>query len=365
MAGPIRIAHVMGKMVGGGVEAFVMNYYRHVDRSRIQFDFIVDSDSTLVPTDEIETLGGNIYVVPSYQDIINYQRCLIDLFQCNSWNIVHSHLNTLSVFPLRAAQKAGVPVRIAHSHSTLGREELKRNIAKLVLRPFSTRYATDLFACSKHAGDWLFGSGSKYTVINNAIDLDRFTFDSHVRERLRAELGISESDFVVGAVGRLVTQKNYQFLLSAFSVLLKRKRDSWLVIVGDGPLRDQLKSACIDLAIQDRVLFLGLRNDANEFYQAFDVFAMPSVYEGLGIAVIEAQASGLPCVLSNAVPGEAQVTDRCSFIDLNSAESWAERLAACDAVRDRETDLSLFQSFDIKKAARYLANLYFNLYENA
>lgn len=173
MTEQIRVAQVVGKMVGGGVEAVVMNYYRHIDRSKVQFDFLVDSDSTLVPREEIESLGGRVFEIPPYQHVVEYQRELQRLFKEENWKIVHSHINALSVFPLRAAKKAGVPVRIAHSHSTSGKGEFAKNVVKGFLKLFSTRYPTDLAACTEYAGKWLFGS-SHFTVFNNAIDLSSF-----------------------------------------------------------------------------------------------------------------------------------------------------------------------------------------------
>lgn len=153
MTEPVRVAQVVGKMVGGGVEAVVMNYYRHIDHSKVQFDFLVDSDSTLVPRDEIESLGGRVFEIPPYQHVVKYQRELQRLYKQEGWNIVHSHINALSVFPLRAAKKAGVPVRIAHSHSMSGKGEFAKNVVKGFLKLFSTRYPTNLAACTEHAGN--------------------------------------------------------------------------------------------------------------------------------------------------------------------------------------------------------------------
>ena len=185
---PVRVAQIIGKWVGGGVESVVMNYYRYIDRTKIQFDFICDEDSTNIPYDEIEQLGGRVILVPPYQKVFEYQKELIKIFKDNNYKIVHSHINTLSIFPLRAAKKAGVPIRIAHSHSTTNKKEWKRNLVKQVLRPFSKVYATDYMCCSELAGRWLFGNkeydkGNVY-LLNNAIDLDKFKFDKIMRKKL-------------------------------------------------------------------------------------------------------------------------------------------------------------------------------------
>ena len=191
---PIIVAHIMGKWLGGGVEAVVMNYYRHIDRNKIQFDFICDCDSTDIPYDEIKELGGRVILVPPYQQIFKYIKELKKVFQENGYQIVHSHINTLSVFPLYAAKKSGIPVRIAHSHSTTNQREKKKNLMKQLLRPFSKVYATDYMCCSEHAGRWLFREKTyddgKVFLLNNAIDLDEFKYDEKIRKEKRNELGI-------------------------------------------------------------------------------------------------------------------------------------------------------------------------------
>lgn len=185
---PIVIGMIMGKWLGGGVESVVMNYYKHIDRNKIQFDFICDNDSTNIPYDEIEKLGGRVILCPSYTKVFKYQKFLIDLFKKNKYKIVHSNVNTISVFPLRAAYKAGVPIRIAHSHSTSNKKEWKKNLVKNTLRPFSKKYANVYFACSELAGRWLFGDKTfnegKVTIINNAIDLNKFKFNKDIRTKI-------------------------------------------------------------------------------------------------------------------------------------------------------------------------------------
>lgn len=241
---PIRIAHIVGKMMNGGVEAVVMNYYRHIDRSRIQFDFIVDEDSTYIPREEIESLGGRVFIVPPYQRLNKYISALSNLFKENHYKIVHSHINTLSVFPLYAAKKAGVPVRIAHNHSTAAPGEWKKNILKYTLRPFAKVYATHYAACSRYAGEWLFGRRSmergEVTIFNNAIDLDKFKYNENVRNEVRKELGL-EGKFVIGHVGRFCYQKNQEFLIDVFEEVYKQNPDAVLILIGDGPDRKKIE----------------------------------------------------------------------------------------------------------------------------
>lgn len=358
MSEPIRVAHVMGKMLGGGVEQVVMNYYRHIDRSRVQFDFVVDSDSTLVPRGEIESLGGRVFTVPPYQRVIAYQRALIEIFLKQRWKIVHSHENALSVFPLRAAKRAGVPVRIAHSHSTAGRGETARNAIKWVLRRFANVYPTHRMACSRHAGEWLFGKGANFTILHNAIELSDFWFDPGIRDEVRVELGIPDSKLAIGHVGRFVTQKNQSFLLDVFAKVIADGVDAVLILVGDGPMRGEMEEMAGRFGLSDRVLFLGQRDDVARLYQAFDVFCLPSLYEGLGIVAIEAQVAGLPCLLSDCVPEEAVISDKAITLSIRDTRAWFD--GVCNVARGNSRDVCLgdFAGYDISSAAKWLEQFY-------
>lgn len=361
MAEPIRVAHVVGKMVGGGMEQVVMNYYLHIDRSRVQFDFVVDSDSVLVPRREIESLGGRVFTVPPYQRVIAYQRALIKLFREQRWKIVHSHENALSVFPLRAAKRAGVPVRIAHSHSTAGRGETTRNAIKWVLRRFANVYPTQRVACSKHAGEWLFGKDADFTVLYNAIDLSEFRFDSKVRDEARVELGISDSVLAIGHIGRFVAQKNQSFILDVFAKVIARDIDAVLVLVGDGPMRGGMEEKAERLGLSGRVLFLGQRDDVARLYQAFDVFCLPSLYEGLGIVAVEAQVAGLRCLLSDRVPREVAISDNTTFLPIRTEQVWSDAISSVVANYRRDIHLEDFANYDISTAARRLEQFYLGL----
>jgi len=310
---PIRVAHIIGKWLGGGVEAVVMNYYRHIDRSKFQFDFFCDSDSTNIPYEEIESLGGKVYLIPPYQKVSSYQKELTKILKENNYKIVHSHINTLSIFPLRAAKKAGVPIRIAHSHSTTNKQEWKKNILKQILRPFSKMYATHYMCCSELAGRWLFGNkeydkGNVY-LLNNAIDIDKFKYNKVIRDRIRKEYNISKDTLVVGHIGRFVKQKNHEYLIDIYNEIYKQNKNSILLLAGQGPLMDSIKTKVKELNLSNNVKFLGQINNPNELYQAMDVFVLPSLYEGLPVVGVEAQSSGLLCILSTSMTKETKVLD--------------------------------------------------------
>lgn len=366
MSNPIRIAQVMGKWVGGGVEAVVMNYYRHIDKNKIQFDFICDNDSTNIPYKEIEELGGRVILVPPYQNIFAYQKRLRKIFKMNNYKIVHSHINTLSVFPLYAAKKVGIPVRIAHSHSTTNKKEWKKNLMKQILRPFSKLYATDYMCCSELAGRWLFGNkeydkGNVY-LLNNAIDLDKFKFNEKIRKEVRKELKIKDDTLVIGHIGRFVEQKNHRFLINIFNEVHKKNKDSILLLAGQGPLQKEIKEKVNELNLNDSVIFLGQRNDANRLYRAFDVFLLPSLYEGLGMVLIEAQTSGLPCVASTEVPNIAKVTDNLVFVELDNLDEWSNSIMNTNKKvrKDYSKEVSK-HDYDINKEVKKLEKRYLTL----
>ena len=361
---PIRIAQVMGKMVSGGLESVVMNYYRNIDREKIQFDFIIDEDSTHIPRDEIESLGGRIYLVPPYQHIFKYMKTLKKLFKNNSYRIVHSHLNTLSVFPLYCAKLAKVPVRIAHSHSTSNKKEWKKNILKNILKPFSKMFANQYFACSKWAGEWLFGEKvyqqGKIKIINNAIDLEKFTYNLETREKKRKELGL-EGKFVVGHIGRFVKQKNHEFLIDVFEKLQQKIDNATLLLIGDGPLEKKVQQKIQELGIQEKVIFLGVREDVGEIYQAMDIFILPSIYEGLGMVAVEAQLADLPTFVSDEVPKEAKVTERIEFIKLSeNSDVWSEKIL--NGMKEQKKERTIVDATDsvynIKEQSKKLESYY-------
>lgn len=365
---PIVVAQIMGKWLGGGVEAVVMNYYRHIDRSKIQFDFICDSDSTNIPYEEIESLGGKVILIPPYQKIIKYIKELTGILKKNQYKIVHSHLNTLSVFPLYCAKKAGVKVRIAHSHSTTNKKEWKKNLMKQILRPFSKVFATDYFACTEHAGRWLFGNktydeGNVY-LLNNAIDLDKFKFDEKIRNKKRKELGISDDTFVIGHIGRFVAQKNHAFLIDIFKEVYKQNKKTLLLLVGQGPLKEEIQEKVNNFGLTNNVRFLGQREDVNELYNVMDLFLFPSLYEGLGMVAIEAQVNGLPCICSDEIPRIAKITNLTEFINLNdSILKWIGKINSDKEKRQKTIEKVYKSEYDIKNECKRLNHKYITLNE--
>jgi glycosyltransferase involved in cell wall biosynthesis len=293
----IRVAQVVGRMMGGGVEATVMNHYRHIDHSRIQFDFIVQNDSTVVPEDEIKALGGRVFTIPSYKHLSAYINACEQLFCDLKPTIVHSHMNALSVFPLGAAKRAGVPVRIAHSHSTSNPREYTKTAVKMALRPFAKVYPTHYAACSHYTAQWLFGekldAAGKVRIIRNAIEPEIFRFNPMVRAAKRAELGVADNQLLIGQVGRMCFQKNQLFTLDVFKQVLECHPNAVLALAGDGDMMKQVQARIHELGLERSVRMLGVRNDISSLYQALDVLAFPSTHQGADTAVRSLERLGL------------------------------------------------------------------------
>lgn len=356
--GVIRVAHIVGKMNGGGVESVVLNYHRRMDHKRVLFDFLVDEDSTRIPRGEIEEFGGRIIEIPPYQHLAQYLKALESLFRDEKYKIVHSHINTLSVFPLFAAYRANVPVRIAHSHSTAGKGELKKNALKYVLRTQSNRYPTHRLACSRYAGEWMFGKGKEFDVLPNAIELEKFAYRKEVRDEVRSMLNLRDSQLVIGHIGRFIPQKNHPFLLKLFVDLLAVRSDAVLVLAGDGENRLSVERWVQEHGIAEHVLFLGQRDDVNRLYQAFDVFVLPSLYEGLGLVGVEAQRAGLPCLFSDRITREVDLTGQSRFLSIDSTKAWVDALVACKPCSRVDIQPNDFVGYDISLQAAKLADYY-------
>lgn len=357
---PIRVAQMMTDMNYGGVEMVVMNYYRNIDRTKVQFDFFALEGSAIPQREEIEHLGGRVYVVPRYTHLSQYEREIQRIFRENEYQIVHSHMNTLGVFSLYGARRAGVPHRILQNHSTAGKGETKKNLMKYLLRPLAPVFATQLCACSRFAGAWMYGRKSQFTVLNNAIDLPKFRYDPKKRDALRKELGI-HGQKVIGNIGRFCYQKNHNLLIDIFAEVAKQE-DALLLLIGEGELEQQIRDKVHALGLDESVLFLGRRMDAYRYYQAMDLFLLPSRYEGLPVVGVEAQASGLPCVFSSAVTPEAGLLKTTVFVDGDVQQYVHAVLAGMNAERKDTSEEMKQAGFDISVEAQKLTEFYFNLW---
>lgn len=347
----------------------LMNYYRHIDREKVQFDFLTHRPYDGDYGEEIKALGGTIYHLPPLNPFSpSYLKALRGFFASHpEYRIVHVHQDCMSGVVLKEAKRAGIPVRIAHSHSSGQDKDLKYPL-KLVFRRSIPEYATDLFACGEDAGKWMF-RGAAFTVLNNAIDAAAFSFDPETRAAVRKSFGFSEKQLVIGHVGRFSYPKNHKFLIDCFDALLKRAPDAKLLLVGDdkSDLGAQIREKVRVLGIENNVFFAGLRSDVSDLMQAMDVFVFPSRYEGLPVTLIEAQAAGLPCLISDKVPIECKKTDLVRQLPLaESPAFWAD--AILEAAKTERTDTSSTikaSGFDITENAGWLQYYYEGKHKNA
>ena len=361
----IRILHVVTYMGRGGLETVLMNYYRNIDRTKIQFDFLTHRDFRADYDDEIESLGGRIYRIPRLVPWSSTYIKALDIFFKDhpEYKIVHVHQDCLSSCILKVAKYNNVPVRIAHSHANSQDKNFKYLI-KLFYRRQIPQYSTELFACSKSAGDWMF-RGANFTVLHNAIEARKYAFNKETAIDIQKLFSIPNDAFVVGHVGRFAPAKNHAFLIDIFAKIKLKKNNAVLLLVGDGELKNDIMEKVERLGLSDSVIFTGLRPDIYNMVQAMDIFVMPSNYEGLGLAIIEAQASGLHCIVSDNVSEECQVTDLVSFYSLSkSADEWADLIISkFNETRPDTLDSIIDSGYNIQENALWLQNHYIKLWE--
>ena len=355
----IRILCVFSELNCGGAETMCMNLYRRIDRSKIQFDFIKHGPRKGAFEEEICSLGGRIYEAPRYQ-IYNHRS------YCAWWRqhlkdhpehqIVHGHYFSISAVYFKVAHKMG-RITVGHSHSTSvsranwWETQLKRMFCKRI-----ERYADYCLACSQAAGHWLFPH-RKFTVLANAVDPKRFSHQPKVAEEVRIEYNLGR-DFVIGTVGRIESVKNPIGVVAIFRALCKKEPNVHLLWVGDGSLRGDVENALAQAGLSNRVVFTGVRADVDRLMQAMDVFILPSFFEGLGMVLIEAQAAGLPCLCSEGVPREVDITGRCEFLPLNQPELWAEHILATPRNRPDTRPAIQQAGYDIEITAKWLERFY-------
>lgn len=361
----VRVLQVVTSMEKGGIENMLMNFYRKIDRTKVQFDFLIHDPKRADFEDEIEEMGGRIYRTPerSLKNFGKYLNGLDEFFgQHQEYKIVHSHMNTLSVFVLKSAKKNGVPVRIAHSHIANDDSGLKGKI-KVILKSQLERVCTDFFACGEEAGRYMFGNklfeSGKICVIRNGVDCERFSFDETQRENIRNRLGLKNS-LVLGNVASFQERKNQIFILSILSELKKSGIDAKLLLVGDGETRALLESEVQHLKLEQDVVFTGVVSDVYHYVQAMDVFVFPSILEGLPLTLVEAQANGLKIFASDAVSSESDLTGLVEFLPLSlGAKEWAKRIISAMPYERQDKTAEIRQAgYDSETSAKWLEKFY-------
>lgn len=372
MNGPIKVLYFVDRMLRGGIQSLVIDWVSRFDKSKIQVDFLLlDDGNKYELEDTLKELGCNIYKLDGIWirqplDFIKASKAL-DIFFKNhhDYRVVHLHSTSKNYMVLKYAKKYRIPVRIAHSHNIdFQTKNLFKKIIGNILKPKLIKYATDYFACSYIAGNWLFGDkivkSDKFRVIHNAIDCDKFKYDEIIREKMRKEFNFLNNDIVVGHVGRFTNQKNHIFLIDIFYELFKINNNYKLLLIGTGIKEEDIKKKVKKLGLQDNVVFAGFRTDVNRCMQAMDIFLFPSLYEGLGLVLVEAQALGLPCFATkNTIPEEVKINANFEFVNLNSSE-WTDKIIKCDIIKVESKNNIRKCNYLVEDIVNELTNFYIN-----
>ena len=370
MGKQIRVLHITEMLSAAGIESFIMNVYRNIDRNKVQFDFLVLRDEKEFYDDEIASLGGRKYFVHSDKKntlirVLEESRQLEAFLQEHHYDIVHIHYTTpLRAFYLVAAKKAGVSTRIYHSHSAevSGKSKIKLAIYSYCKRIID-KYATHCFSCSEAAAKWIFSDKAlkdgQVKVIHNGIDTNRFKFDENIRKTVRNELGIDKDTFVLINTGRFTEQKNQSFILDIVAEMNKKIKVN-LLLLGDGPLKRQCQDKAKKLEIDRIVKFLGVKSNVQDYLFAADYYVMPSLYEGLPVAGIEAECTGIPCAFSDNITREVAIGENTIFFDLQKkADEWGRQILETQGYREENAVKNVKAAgYDIKDVALWLQDYY-------
>lgn len=370
MSEPIRVLHMFGALNPGGVETFVMNLYRCIDREKVQFDFALTQGKKSFFDEEALSLGARLFYYDTNKSMKwNLEKILRDH---PDYAAVHCHLYFYAGAALQIADKYQIPVRIAHAHNTSFGQvyTLKRRAYEWLMRKLILKHATHMFGCSTDACEFVFGDGimndPRCRVVYNGFDVEAYRFDPEKRAAIREQYGIRADQLVVGHVGRFEEQKNHTQMVEQFAAIHKKAPDTKFLMVGRGSLMDAIKEKCAKLGILEHCVFAGAQKDTPSYYSAMDVFLFPSLYEGLGSVLIEAQANGLHVITSKTVvPWDIDVTGHASFVPLEaSADEWADAVLSVKRETDGESNRRVAETYDMKIVSKVLQNIYLGKLRN-
>ena len=369
---PFRVLHVLGKMNRGGAETMVMNLYRNIDRSKVQFDFIVHSIEKGDYDDEIKELGGNIFYLPKFRfsTVLKYVNSWVEFFYKHpEYQIIHGHIRSTASIYLPLAQKYGLKT-VIHSHSTSNGSGFPSLIKYFFQIPLRWDIVDYYFACSKDSGRWLYGNArltkANFHIFKNTIETMKYIQCPKVRISKRREMQL-EGKFVIGHVGRFHQSKNHDFIIDILSEIYKKNKQVLLLLIGTGDLENKIKQKVSALGFSDIVKFLGVRSDVPDLLRAMDVFLFPSLYEGLPITLVEAQAAGLKIFASDNITKEITLTDCVEFISLDQPASyWADLILHNSGNYERYNTYSEIcqEGYDVRANVKWIENFYLNLLIN-
>lgn len=358
----IKVLHIVNGMNRAGAETFLMNIFRNINRQNYDFSFLCYGEEKYDYEEEIKKLGGHIerIDIPKEVGIFKHLKQLKKLIKDNNYDIVHAHTYYNSGFSMLAAYLCNVKLRITHSHNT--QSEYKPSILKRIYYLFSKiliiLFSNKYLACTEEAGKSLFGK-RKFEIVNNGIELEKFAFKEKNRIQIRKELKIKDEDIVIGHIGRFDKQKNHEFLINIFEQLYIANKNYKLLLIGKGKLQEDIIKMVKEKGIDKEVMFLGIKEDIHRYYSAFDIFLFPSLFEGLGIVLIEAQANGLKCYTSDVVPRDVDISEEVKFLSLSiSAKEWAERIEQYNKSRITNMEFLEGSDYNISNTVRQIEEIY-------
>lgn len=372
MEGKVKVLYFVDRMLRGGIQTFVIENLRHMDKTNLQIDFLLLDDGKIYELEEeLRMLGSTVYKLEGIWirkpwDFVKYCKALDDFFrEHHDYKVVHMHSSSKNFMVLKYAKKYGIEIRIAHSHCIdfQTNSKIKKVVGDCFKYPLK-KYATNYFACSKEAGVWLFGkkivNSNRFMIVHNAVDLEKYKFNVEVRERIRNDLKIDKNTIVIGHVGRFVELKNHDFLVDVFYEFYEIHPNSKLLLIGTGIKENEIKEKVKRLGIEENVIFAGFRENVNDYMCAMDLFVLPSKTEGLGLVLIEAQASGLKCFTSkDVVPNEVDVSKTTQFLSLNLLpKEWADVLIETNIERVKNEDMIKQAGYDIIDTSKVLQDFY-------
>lgn len=361
----IKVLHCVSNMDRAGIETMLMNYYRNIDKKNFQFCFLCNKKKPGAYDDEIKSYGGKLFYSPGLNPLkwMKYHKTVKQIMLDNKFDIVHVHNGAFGLQALIAAKSAGIKVRISHAHGTRIDHNLKA-LLKIIYKSQLKKYATHYWGCGSEAIQYYYGKNAmefdNTYLLKNAIDCRKFAFDKILREKIREKHNIKDNELVIGHIGRFMPQKNHTFLIEIFEALVKKDSRYKLLLIGDGELKDSIEADVNQKGLSKHVIFTGNISNANEYYQAMDLFILPSLFEGLPVVGIEAQANGLPCLMSSTVSKEVKLTKNVNFLDLKTdKEEWVNFILKMNLSRDDKVNDTIVESgYEILEATRRLEDKY-------
>ena len=355
----IRVLHYVGKMDRGGMETLIMNLYRNIDRTEIQFDFAVHGNRNGDFEQEILEMGGKFFQFPHMRkNPVAYRKAWRSFWREHKeeYRAFHMHTNSLAnIIALEEAARAEIPIRIVHSHSSFankGKLQWLNNYLHKKHRKRVAEIATNLIACSDKAAEWMFGGmqlgSKKVTLLNNGVDIQKFSYSSESRKKIRAELNVPEDTLLLGQIGAFLPVKNHEFTIQLINALKDRKKNVCLLLIGDGPLKFEIKKKCQESMLSDVVKFLGKRSDINEILSALDIYIMPSLYEGLPVSLVEAQVNGVASIISNRITHDVEFNDNISYLSIDEGvKPWVDSILSLETNHKADLHKIIEHGFDI------------------